>query len=138
MIRMLAACAAIASVITWGIPSKTGDWPAQAQSATPQFNDSPALEHWLDELKLHEHCPDAGIVDSNGRLSYGPYCYQAATFKRYVRQFNLLPTTEDAELMNLIADPAIQRTLTSLIITKVPGGWQNWYTSVRKIGKPPI
>jgi hypothetical protein len=76
-------------------------------------------------------------VDSNKKLSYGPYCYQAATFIRYVKHFHLLPGAEDDEIMNEISDPSIQRYFTFLVITQIDGGWDNWRNSVKRIGTPP-
>lgn len=91
---------------------------------------TPKMEAWLDALRAHENCPPEGIIDSNDKRSYGPYCFQAATFAMFKRQF--APTSTAP-----IADPAFGRWLTMEIVTKVPNGAQNWATSVGKIGLPP-
>ena len=91
---------------------------------------SPAMNAWLANLQAHENCPPEGIIDSNGLRSYGPFCYQAATFARYMKIFGL-PTAP-------IWDPATQRELTIRILETYPGGWSNWANSVAKIGKPPV
>lgn len=100
---------------------------------TPQEH---ALNAWIFALGAHENCPAAGIVDTNNKLSYGRFCFQEATFKSYVEKYDLLPGVEDAELMNWIADPTIQRELVVNMIQE-PGGWRNWSTTVKKIGMPP-
>ena len=88
------------------------------------------MNQWLDKLQEHENCPSEGIIDSNGKRSYGLFCFQAATFARYSKIFGL-PTVP-------IYDPIAQRDLTILILETYPEGWSNWLRSVSEIGKPPV
>jgi hypothetical protein len=88
------------------------------------------MNQWLNELREHENCPPEGIIDSNGLRSYGPFCFQRATFVRYSKIFHLPPAP--------VYDPTAQRALTILILETYPEGWSNWATSVGEIGKPPI
>lgn len=93
---------------------------------------------WLDRLHMAENCPPEGIIDSNGLRSYGPFCYQAGTFIAFIRDLNMMPLAEDAEVFNEIADPALQRELTWRILEKYPSYWSHWLNSVAKIGLPPL
>lgn len=98
------------------------------------------LEEWIDTLGAHENCPPQGIVDTNGKMSYGRWCYQFDTFKKFVRQFNLLPNTEDDELMNWIGDDSFQRRLTVLVFKDSLGNWKHWKNTVERkdVGMPPL
>lgn len=78
------------------------------------------------------------MVDSNGQLSYGRFCYQAGTFIVFVKKFNLMPGAEDAEIMNMIGDEAFERSLTVLEFRHDPRAWWHWQTTVGKIGMPPL
>ncbi len=134
--KPLGACLAMAALIITSsalvkaIPSNTIA-VTPLPDPIPTVQTTPAMQQWLDRLKEHEGCPPEGIIDSNGLRSYGPYCFQAATFAMFKRQF---APTSSAEL----PDPDFQRWLTYQIVAHVPGGWQNWANSVKKIGKPPI
>lgn len=97
-----------------------------------------AMDLWLNKLKDHENCPAKGLIDSNGLLSYGPFCYQAGTFISFSRSENMFPYAKtDDEVMNYIYNPAIQRQLTRRILTDYPSYWTHWENSVKKIGLPP-
>lgn len=126
-IIMALATAAIVMGAARAIPAKTYE-----VEPAPVFypKRTPAMEAWLDALKARENCPPQGIIDSNDKRSYGPYCFQAATFVMFKKQFAPTNTAQ-------IADPAFQRWLTFEIVTKVPNGAQNWANSVRRIGLPP-
>lgn len=97
------------------------------------------LDTWLDELRNYENCPVEGIVDINRNLSFGCLCFQENTFKGYVKQFNLLPQSEDVELMNWISDCDFQKILAKKMIQDKYENWSHWRTSVieRKLGLPP-
>lgn len=127
ILTFLVVAAAIALLIK-AIPEKT-----YVIEPTPVFyqKGTPKMEAWLTALRKHENCPPEGIIDSNGLRSYGPYCFQAATFAMFKKQF--APTSTAS-----IADPAFGRWLTMEIVTKVPNGALNWATSVRRIGLPPL
>ena len=62
------------------------------------------LEEWIDKLSEKENCPILGMVDSNGKLSYGTLCFQAETFQRQIRKYGMLPNAEWDEIMNFIGD----------------------------------
>ena len=72
------------------------------------------------------------MIDSNGQMSYGPFCYQALTFKRYGKEFGIP--------FEKLQDPEAQRELTIDIIERYPYGWMNWLNTclyTAQIGLPP-
>lgn len=96
-----------------------------------------AIDLWLDRLEKNENCPFDGIIDSNGKKSYGAFCFQEATYLLFVKKYNLMPYAEEYELLNNLSDYDTQRQLAKLMIQD--GGWRHWHTSVtKKIGMPPI
>ncbi len=119
----------ISSLIVTVWPAKTIEVHADPESITIPHVSYP-MNQWLDKLQEHENCPPEGIIDRNGKRSYGPFCYQTATFTRYSKIFGLPPAS--------VSDPTAQRALTILILETYPGGWSNWMTSVGEIGRPPI
>lgn len=120
-------CAIIAAV--GAIPAKSYEIRPLATAAAYPAG-TPAMERWLNALRAHEGCPPEGIIDSNEKRSYGPYCFQAATFAMFKKQF--APTSTAG-----IADGAFQRWLTRMIVEKADKNGQNWANSVREIGLPP-
>ncbi len=127
---MVSALIIISSLSIIAIPDKKIEVAPEPQPIIPKSSVSTPMNAWLANLQTHENCPAEGIIDSNGLRSYGPFCYQAATFARYMKIFGLPPAS--------VSDPATQRELTIRILETYPGGWSNWATSVAKIGKPPI
>ena len=104
---------------------------------TTQTTQTP-LDRWLVKLSKNENCPIEGIIDSNGLRSYGKFCYQLDTFKRYIRKHNLLPYTPDDELLNMISDEDLQWRLTKMMILDDYNNWKHWRNVVeKKIGLPP-
>lgn len=111
-------------------------WPAKKIEVHPDPESihlpyiSYPMNQWLNELRAHENCPPEGIIDTNGKRSYGPYCFQQETFDRYTKIFHLPPAP--------VSDPTAQRALAILILETYPQGWTNWMTTCLKIGKPPL
>lgn len=105
----------------------------------PLESDFDALSVWIEELGDMERCAVNGTWD-NGSYSYGNWCYKEGTFEYFVRRYDLLPGTEDAELMNLIGDEEIQRELTRLVFEDSYRNTSHWFTSIyiRGLGEPPI
>lgn len=106
---------------------------------------NPEFEAWLDELGDKENCPTTGLLDRNNKKSYGRYCFQRDTFlealKKYREEYNLLPYSEEDELLNWLSDESFQRELVKIIIreeTNLVGGEPrysyHWYTSIHKRG----
>lgn len=91
---------------------------------------------WLDKLAIAENCPTLGIVDSNGKLSVGQYCFQKNTFITYVKKYNLLPQCEEQEITNWWYDSDFQRLLARKMLEDNISNYDHWRTSVKKIGKP--
>ena len=104
---------------------------------------SDPLGDWIDKLAKHEACPPEGIIDVNGKRSFGPFCYQTQTFLWFMSYFrkhgvDLAPHAEDRELANLISDSNIQKRLTRLIFEDNLNNWIHWRLTVtKKIGYPP-
>lgn len=100
------------------------------------------LDAWIEALvqKESEGKSHIKIMDHNARYSYGCLQFQMETFEGYVKRYDLLPETEDAELENMIYDCDIQKTLTRKMIEEDPENWRHWYTSVAKrgLGAPPV
>ena len=118
--------------------------PKMAESVVLKQTDP--LSDWIDKLATYESCPPEGILDTNGRRSYGPFCYQLDTFVWFIKYFrkegvDLAPNSEDVELTNLVADPQIQKRLTRLVFKWIPNAYEHWYTSIvvrRGLGMPPL
>ena len=103
---------------------------------TPVQHDE--LTVWLTKLAKNENCPHQGIIDSNGLRSSGIFCYQDRTFIGFVKKYNLLPNTEDKEILNFIGDNEFQLKLTRLVFEDNPKHWTHWFNTVKfKIGLPP-
>lgn len=98
------------------------------------------LGAWLNRLvsKESEGKTHIKVLDHNNRYSYGCLQFQMATFKSYIRKYDLLPEAEDKELENMIYDCDFQKTLARKMIEDDYSNWKNWYTSATaKIGLPP-
>lgn len=98
------------------------------------------LNRWIDKLGTYENCGEK-ILDSNHRYSYGILCFQEATFKGYVKKYNLLPEAEDNEIMNFISDDEFQKKLARTMIREDCKNLNHWFTSVFKrkgLDKPLI
>ena len=123
-------------VVLSSLPIKATD-PASISQSAPD-----AMDIWLDKLALKESegRDHIKILDHNLRYSYGCLQFQMETFRSYVRKYDLLENTEDAELENMIYDCSIQKTLARKMLEDDPGNWRNWYTSVsvRHLGLPPV
>lgn len=103
------------------------------------------LDVWLNKLIQVESGgkADIKVLDSNNRYSYGVLQFQMATFKGYVKQYNLLPYAEDREIENSIYDCDLQKALAKRMIQEDYNNWKHWYNSVvgyqgrKGIGLPP-
>ena len=71
------------------------------------------------------------ILDSNNRYSYGLFQYQWLTWKSKMKEYQLAPYADDADLMNLIFDRNTQIRLTLLILRNEVEGWQHWYNCLK-------
>lgn len=100
-----------------------------------------ALDAWLTKLvkKESEGREHIKILDHNNQYSYGCLQFQMATFRSYVRRYDLLTNTEDGELENMIYDCDFQKVIARKMIEEDYSNWRNWYTSVTKskVGYPP-
>ena len=102
-----------------------------------------ALERWLDKLITYENCPIDGIVDTNGYKSYGPFCYQRATYLDFMSKYGqiCMPYAEEGEWLNNLSDHHTQRCLTKNVILVDKNAYKHWFTStvIREgLGLPPI
>lgn len=109
----------------------------------PKLSQDQRLEAWLDKLIVYENCPSQGIIDSNSLRSYGPYCYQKATYLFFMEDFGhiCMPYAERSEWVNNLSDRTTQRCLTRLKILSDPNAYKHWLTSTvirNGLGKPPI
>ena len=98
------------------------------------------LKKWLEALSFAESGNRQWIVhrDRDGRYYYGCLQFREKTFRFFVEKFNVGPTTEDVEVMDLIFDCAFQKRLATLMIQDDPENWKHWRTTVRRrIGLPP-
>jgi len=97
------------------------------------------LKKWLDALSVAESGNREWIVhrDRDGRYYYGCLQFRERTFRFFVQKFNLGPTDEDAEVMDLIFDCAFQKRLAALMIRENPANWKHWRGTVHRIGLPP-
>ena len=95
------------------------------------------LDEWLLKLSKKENCPREGMIDSNGKKSYSALCFQLNTFKGYVKKYNLLPHTEDYEIINMIDDRNFQFKLAKMMIQDDYNNHNHWKNAVKKIGLPP-
>lgn len=101
---------------------------------------SKQLKVWIDKLAHIESGGNADIVvlDSNNLYSYSCMQFQMATFKNYVKRYNLLPNAEDAEIENFIMDCDFQKQLAKEMIMENRDNWKHWYNSTKIIGLPPV
>ena len=98
------------------------------------------LKKWLAALSFAESGNRDWIVhrDRDGRYYYGCLQFREKTFRFFVQKFNLGPTAEDTEVMDLIFDCGFQKRLAALMIRDNPENWKHWRTTVqRRIGLPP-
>ena len=139
---------AIFSLLSSKVKSYTKDIIASPMGNSTPKEANPELEYWLDKLGEMENCPTTGMVDSNGKKSYGKFCFQKDTFlgtvKKYREEYNLLPYAEEQEFFNWIADEQFQRELVKIIIKEekdLVGGKPrysyHWYTTIWKRGLGP-
>ena len=113
--------------------------PVASTPVENPVNGTSSLAVWLKALALGENCPRNGMIDSNGTSSYGKYCYQANTFIAFVREAEMAPHAERAEILNHIGDPEFQDHLTYWVFIHKPNVWKHWRNTVEKrIGLPPI
>ena len=101
------------------------------------INQKSDLYAWIEKLGDNEGCSTIGTPD-NGSLSYGRWCYKSGTFKMFVKKYNLLPDTEENEIMNWIGDNSFQRILTRAVFNDSITNASHWKNTVKKIGNPPI
>lgn len=140
LIKSLVSGLLSASVsLTGGVstPANTNQ-PAVTQTA----HKADKLDVWINSLvaKESEGKVHIKILDHNDRYSYGCLQFQMETFESYIKRYELLPNTEDAELENMIYDCDFQKLLTRKMIEEDPENWRHWYTSVAKrgLGVPPV
>ena len=95
------------------------------------------LDVWISKLESRENCPPQGLIDSNGLKSYGPLCWQEATFRGFVKRYDLLKDSEPAEIMNWISDKTFGRELIKKMLEDNYENYDHWRNSVKKIGFPP-
>lgn len=98
------------------------------------------LKKWLAALSFAESGNRDWIVhrDRDGRYYYGCLQFREKTFRYFVQKFNLCPTAEDTEVMDLIFDCGFQKRLAALMIRDNPENWKHWRNTVqRRIGLPP-
>jgi hypothetical protein len=94
------------------------------------------IEAYLDRLSAMESC-GKGIIDTNGLISRGDFCFQDRTFLAEVGKF--YPQAEPQELQNLLGDRYAQEQIILAWIEKDPRLLEkHFYTStvVRKLGLP--
>lgn len=101
------------------------------------------LDLYIDKLADYEctNCPENfRIIDSNGKYSYGCLQFQESTFIAKVKDYNLLPSAEDGEIINLIYACDFQKRLAKLMFQNEKDTYKHWYTSVeiRGLGRPPV
>ena len=119
-------------------------------NSTPLRRSSVKID-WLDKLGEMENCPTTGLLDSNGKKSYGKYCFQKDTFieavNKYREEYDLLPYAEEAEFGNWLSDEKFQRKLVEIIVLEeqdlikgLPRYSYKWYTTIHKrgLGLAPI
>jgi hypothetical protein len=94
-------------------------------------------DNWVNGLVEYEckDCPPLyKRLDDNGKYSYGCLQYQKDTFISDVKNYKLLPYTEDQEIMNFIYDCEFQKDLASVTILDNPKNAVRWRTSVEDRG----
>jgi len=77
---------------------------------------------------------DVVIVDTNGWHSYGCLQFQFPTFKQYCKRYGIFPEAEDAELLNVIGDCAVQKDLAYRMIQESPANFSNWAVCSKRLG----
>ncbi|TSC60193.1 MAG: hypothetical protein LiPW15_71 [Parcubacteria group bacterium LiPW_15] len=142
LIKNLAAGAIMASVANTSPVAMLSSAVSDRSSAQVSAQNAPdAMDSWLQKLahKESEGREHIKILDHNNQYSYGCLQFQMATFRSYIRKYDLLENTEDAELENMIYDCDFQKVLARKMIEDDYSNWRNWYTSVsvRNLGLPP-
>lgn len=116
--------------------SSTGQVASKNTIAVLQ--DNPDLALWAEKLGKMENCPVLGKVDTNGKKSYGRYCFQLKTFQHFSKKFNILPYADEADLENMVGDQwAQEKIILALYENKLPIE-PLWRTSItkKKLGLP--
>jgi len=90
-----------------------------------------ALDLYIERLVFAESSgrEDIVIIDTNGKKSYGCLQFQEETFHRF---------SEKYAIAGDIPDCPTQRQLARAILLRERSGWRHWFTSVTRIGKPPL
>ncbi len=99
-----------------------------------------AISAYLDLLASMENCKE-GIIDVNGLISKGDFCFQEQTYLYFVKRYNLYPYAEEQELLSNWGDTETQRIIIKAMIEENPQLLrQHFYTSVvvRDLGLPEL
>jgi hypothetical protein len=91
-----------------------------------------AINLWLNNLEPYENCPTNGIIDTNGKISAGPLCYQDLTFVGFVKRYDLLPKAEDHEILNMRGDRELQFKASREALMESLENVDHWRTSVKR------
>ena len=119
------------------IPQERIEYISEDDKSSTSRYFTPSQKEWLDELSQYENCPTIGMVDSNGKKSYGDYCYQEDTFirlvKKYREKYELIPYAEDQEIFNFISDNSFQRKLTEIVLLEESDKTitNMWFTTIK-------
>ncbi len=102
-----------------------------SNEATLTVTSPDALDLYIERLAFAESSgrEDIVIIDTNGQKSYSCLQFQRPTFESYAKKYKIAGD---------IRDCAAQRRLARAILLNEPGGWRNWWTSVQRIGRPPV
>ena len=102
-----------------------------SNAATLTVSEPDQLDLYIERLAFAESSgrDDIVIIDTNGKKSYSCLQFQRTTFDRYSAKY---------KISGDIKDCAAQRRLARAILLNEPGGWRNWWTSVQRIGRPPV
>jgi hypothetical protein len=93
------------------------------------------IREYLEKLGKMENCPPEGIIDANGKRSYGKYCFQRETLIEGIKKLNLYPHAEPQELDNFLADEWTQEQIILSWIKENPNLLKkHFYTTVVKRG----
>ena len=95
-----------------------------------------AIIEYLDRLSAMESC-GKGIVDTNGLISRGDFCFQDRTFLSEAKK--IYPEAEPQELLNVLGDHWTQEQIVRNWIKENPKLLEkHFYTTVitRKLGLP--
>ena len=108
-----------------------------------QIQPKDSLDFYIDRLAEYEcyKCPYGfRKMDNNGKFSYGNFQFQEETFLEGIKKYNLLPGLNDVEVMNMIYNDQIQRSLVRKIFLNEPNAYLYWKTSIitRGLGLPPL